>query len=450
MSMPPQNLKRACSRVEEKLGRTLPFKLRGVTINSVLIEAAINVLHDSPEKTLPQNCRNDIRIRTPDGLDRRIKEYLNTDLRTANIISDVLAEAGIVEVIGVANPATGRHVKGTRLLDEWSWGKTAGNNTAAISTSIEHPKQVCAQGPKLAPKTGLDKLGRDEYLNIPDVIKFVNWLDGRLDTPGAFEHRYYLVKARREWQCSCLYEAYENYWWPYKMACPVQGKQVSGAGSHDSIKYLNLLARVLRSSIETNDVDLAQQSALAMLTWGGVLNRNRERIITMGDGICGYFRGVKERLNLSKTRLGTHDGITMNSGFTKLYFLLVDDFIMYDGRVGAALGLLGRLYAEENGLKRIPQAIEFSFGSGKVSPGQLQTVNRRNPSQGKYRLPAFSGHPNRQLNDNIKASWLLYSLADKTASRFALLPRGPLLNEQVTAIQSALFMIGYHVHYDGK
>lgn len=249
MSMPPQNLKRACSRVEEKLGRTLPFKLRGVTINSVLIEAAINVLHDSPEKTLPQNCRNDIRIRTPDGLDRRIKEYLNTDLRTANIISDVLAEAGIAEVIAVVNPATGRDVKGTRLLEEWRWGKAA-HNTAAISTSIEHPKQVCAQGPKLAPKTELDNLGRDEYLNIPDVIKFVNWLEGRLDTPGAFEHRYYLVKARREWQCSCLYEAYENYWWPYKMVCPVQGKQVSGDGSHDSIKYLNMLARVLRFSIE--------------------------------------------------------------------------------------------------------------------------------------------------------------------------------------------------------
>lgn len=53
--------------------------LRGITINRVLIEAAINVLYDNPGKTLPQNCRNDISIRTPDGLDRRIKEYLYTD-----------------------------------------------------------------------------------------------------------------------------------------------------------------------------------------------------------------------------------------------------------------------------------------------------------------------------------------------------------------------------------
>jgi hypothetical protein len=123
VSIPPQLLSRACRAVEKKLDRSLPFKVRGITINRALIEAAINVLNDSPEKTLPQNCRNNIRSRTPDGMDRRIKEYLNTDLRTANIISDVLANAEIVEVITVFNPKTGRRIKGTRLFESWSWGK---------------------------------------------------------------------------------------------------------------------------------------------------------------------------------------------------------------------------------------------------------------------------------------------------------------------------------------
>jgi hypothetical protein len=153
---------------------------------------------------------------------------------------------------------------------------------------------------------------------------------------------------------------------------------------------------------------------------------------------------VFESLNLSDTHLGNHEGI-INSGFTKLYALLIDNFIMYDGRVGAALGLLGRLYAEEMGLEKIPQAIEFSFGSGKVSVGKQLAGNRRNPSKGRYKLSEFSGNHYRHINDNIKASWLLKALADKTTSRFALLPQGPLLNERLTAIQSALFMIGYDV-----
>ena len=293
-------------------------------------------------------------------------------------------------------------------------------------------------------KTSLNQYARDEYLNIPAVIHFRDWLEDRLDAPEGFKHQYYLVKAGRNWQCRSLYEAYQNYWWPYKMLCPVQKKEVFGTGSEDTFVYLHFLAGAFRSSLDTNDVDLAYKSALAMLRWGGVLHRNRECLDSMGSGLCDYFRKAKEHLTLSKVRLGSHDEIWMNSGFTKLYFLLVDNFIMYDGRVGAALGLLGRIYAEEAGLEKIPPSFEFSYGSGKELNKQKKR-NRRDPGRGKYRLPLFNGRQNRHCNDNIKASWLLKSLADRTSSRFARIPQGPLLNERLTAIQSALFMIGYDV-----
>jgi hypothetical protein len=121
MRIPLQLLNQACKAVEKEFGDSLPFKLRGIEINRSLIEAAMSVLNAAPRKTLPQNSLNDIRSRTPDGMDRRIKEYLDTNLRTANIISDVLAEADIVKDVTVINPATGRNVKGTRLLKEWCW-----------------------------------------------------------------------------------------------------------------------------------------------------------------------------------------------------------------------------------------------------------------------------------------------------------------------------------------
>lgn len=54
-------------------------------------------------------------------LDRNIKEILDTDLRTANIISDILQEVGVVEVLAVINPTTGRKIKGTKLLPKWQW-----------------------------------------------------------------------------------------------------------------------------------------------------------------------------------------------------------------------------------------------------------------------------------------------------------------------------------------
>lgn len=118
--MPPDLFERACQAVGQRLN-TIPFKYRGITIDRRRIQVALEILNAQPTRTLAQNCRNDIRDRTPDGLDRRMQERLNTDLRMANIISDVLSQAAVVEIVEVANPETGRMVKGSRLLPQWCW-----------------------------------------------------------------------------------------------------------------------------------------------------------------------------------------------------------------------------------------------------------------------------------------------------------------------------------------
>jgi hypothetical protein len=286
---------------------------------------------------------------------------------------------------------------------------------------------------------------RSDYLSDINTRNFIDWLEFKVDSPASLRHEYYLKKKKQNWNSHCLYDAYEKYLWSYNKYCPAMGKQVSGSRFNESFKYMTELAEMFRASVRDDKVELAHNCALAMLGWGGVLPNNRERIKNMGGNVCNYFKQVQKRLNMSDVRLGNHDDIIINSGFTKLYFLLVDDLIMYDGRVGAALGLLGRMYAEEKCFEKIPEAIEFSFGSGKTSGNGQQGKNRRNPSKGRYWLPEFTGKPYRHLNDNIKASWLLKELADRTSSRFAQLPQNPPLNERLTAIQSALFMIGYDV-----
>jgi len=92
-----------------------------ITITLNLIKATVEILNKEDNKTLPQLTLNATRSMQADGLDRRIKETINSDLRTANIISDILQDAGIVEVLDVVNPETGRTVKGTRLNDAWTW-----------------------------------------------------------------------------------------------------------------------------------------------------------------------------------------------------------------------------------------------------------------------------------------------------------------------------------------
>ncbi|OCA85921.1 hypothetical protein A8F94_13815 [Bacillus sp. FJAT-27225] len=116
-TIPDELLQKAISR----LGVQLPFKCRGIKISKELIKATIEILNDAPDRMLPQHARNLIRAHTPDGLDLRIKNTMNSDTRTANIISDILASAGIVEVLTIKNKKTGRNIKATRLLSEWTY-----------------------------------------------------------------------------------------------------------------------------------------------------------------------------------------------------------------------------------------------------------------------------------------------------------------------------------------
>lgn len=119
-NIPTELLSRIINNVELNY-EVMPFKLRGIVISKDLIKVAIQILNSEAAKSLPQNARNASIGNTPDGLDKRIKEILNKDQRTANILSDVLKEAGIVEVIKVENQISGRIVKGTRLMPEWCW-----------------------------------------------------------------------------------------------------------------------------------------------------------------------------------------------------------------------------------------------------------------------------------------------------------------------------------------
>ena len=118
--IPFSMLEEACLAVCKVAGN-IPFKIRGIMITRDLIKATMELLNEEVDKTLPQNCRNDIEERTPHGLDKRIKIALNSNLRTANIISDVLEQASIVSIVGVLNPKTSRYIKGTKLNDRWCW-----------------------------------------------------------------------------------------------------------------------------------------------------------------------------------------------------------------------------------------------------------------------------------------------------------------------------------------
>lgn len=279
-------------------------------------------------------------------------------------------------------------------------------------------------------------MNKKEFLSSESVKSFIGWVEPRLDTPGSFRHGYWIKRFRTNWGCDSLYSAYEGYNWPFKARLP-EGTSVSGLTFRDSYDFLGRLSEGLRQSIASNDPDLCREHCLAILKWGGVSRGNAGRIAELGDGIIHYFNYVKSTLNLDSFNTKSCGNITMNSGFSKIYALLVDGLIIYDGRVGAALGLLTRQFCEDNRLISVPEELLFGYGPGREV--QASSVNRRNPGSQVYKFPNITGNPRRHLQHNIRASWLLQEILNSTNSKFNQLDNG------IDALQAALFMVGYDV-----
>ncbi len=288
---------------------------------------------------------------------------------------------------------------------------------------------------------GLELMNQDTYINSSPVNAFLQWMEQRMDTPGSFRHAYLLKKQHKPWSCDSLFDAYQEYYWPYIVHDQKTEKKIHRSSFGETMEDLFSLSQVLKASLHDLDQSACKDCCLEILRWGGVLNYNRQKIEGFGDELCQYLIFVQKWLREDKElEHYHHPDILMNAGFTKIYALLVEDFIIYDGRVGAAVGSLVRRFCEEKQLETVPAELKFAWGQGRVTAGG-SSVDRRNPSRGKYVFPAFSGNRKRHLESNLMANWLLGEMVRRTGSRFKLLEE----DRRLWALQSALFMIGYDV-----
>ena len=230
-------------------------------------------------------------------------------------------------------------------------------------------------------------LNRSQYLADPSVREFLEWVSPRLSQDGTFVHQYAPARGA-PWGCRSLFDAYQRYEWPFSVTFP--GEAVTkGRTLDENTVVLERLAKLLRSSLAVADDEAFYEGAVTTLRWGGVFPRNGTRLLQLGDQIVGEFAAASSQLEPTRADTERIDDVhLMNAGFTKIYSLLLDDFPIYDGRVGAALGYLVRMYCEEGALATPPGALRFAWGVAKGSaPGTAK--KNRNPSSGTIRFPAL-------------------------------------------------------------
>lgn len=314
---------------------------------------------------------------------------------------------------------------------------------------------------KYAPHTRLyfkreeTSMNQSEYLNLPEVKGFVEWLSVILnsDLPESFVHSYDIEsrgrsKSSTQWKCKSIYHAFQQYEWRFSYEDCYTGKTMKGSSYSESEAALNDLEKKLKDAVDDGDNDACFKVCVMILKWGGVLGSenkgNKKKLIEMREYLADYLKKARDYFNGKCTlspryQLDLDRGrtnVVMNAGFTKIYSLLCNDFIIYDGRVGAALGRLVVDYCNSlssKNFKEVPKGLNFYYGNAKN-----KKVNR-NPSVDGYKFKMLSSSSPVHIRNNLKANWIVGALRLENSNGFS--------EQKVPSrsFESALFMIGYRM-----
>jgi hypothetical protein len=272
---------------------------------------------------------------------------------------------------------------------------------------------------------------RHEYLARPQVSAFISWLAARLDTQDSFVHSFHMRKADSWWKCDSLFSAFQRYEWKFSVLDPFSGRLLSGKSFAETADALSLIGLRIRDAISHGDHDLALAGCQAVLKWGGI--RKGRYLERLGEKLIPVLKTRVRMLADPEMDLNFLPSIDMNSGWTKIYSLLVEDFAMYDSRVSAALCMLVGLFAHEGGLLSLPNELRFCQLPHRA------TVDRSPPYfRDQFPKARFGGC--QHLCSNIMANWVLATTVRSRPSRFSALQSS---GRDSWALQSALFMIGY-------
>ncbi|RQR34829.1 hypothetical protein [Burkholderia sp. Bp9142] len=304
-------------------------------------------------------------------------------------------------------------------------------------------------------------LNRKDYLNDEHVRGFIAWLSHVIsgtksinftvgfatnqlppDFKQRFPHGYgdrrpssatpvYVVHART------LEDLFSMYWWK-KEGFDINKARLDEVSAAIAISMAGEEGEAARS--------LAEHACQHVMEWGFGKDRraykaNMAWANRQGTALVSVLREGREALTCDCPNIDVFamtGGPRMNAGWTKYYALAVTGHIIYDGRVGAALGFLVRRYIEtlpeSMQPERVPDRLGFLWGDGDGGG------KSRNPSAGRYQFgKLYGGHYGSKAwaRVNVQANWVLTEALLTAKAHWCSGSDG------LRRLEAALFMLGY-------
>ena len=280
------------------------------------------------------------------------------------------------------------------------------------------------------------EVNKEDFLKddkVKEFIKFIaaKWESG-LDFEVGIKHKG--KKAIYKYTTN-LKEVFETYSWQYSINTELEipyGIEKTGFTLMDSEKVLDFSKSKLlvNGKINPNLIDLKDATEIT-LKWGGVFTKgNKNKVTDISYDLKKDYEEVLKKwkeINDNNSVFSPKDNLefTSNAGFTKIYSLLLSDFVIYDSRVSVALAYLIEICFGE----AIPEILRIYIPDSQVADKTKRQVNTAFKST--YQKDS------KHFYSNVISSILLKQTLK-------------LINENDTSVklrdlEAALFMIGYDI-----
>ena len=246
---------------------------------------------------------------------------------------------------------------------------------------------------------------------------------------GIYEGFEEFLETDRKLTFNSLEDAYKRYWWNKK-------------NYKENKKILDELKNKIKAFHNKKDKDPDQCYELIkeVFKWGGVWHVNKKGVskVENKDHLIKLEDAIKE-MNSQNPDLDVFDKerSRMNAGYTKYYSLACKDVIIYDGRVGAALGLIARKFCEDRNKNKVPSELNFRWG-----PARNSELNR-DPSESNYKFIKFNANDRKHAESNIRANWIIVEALERAKSEKPDITWASDKEIDIRMIEAALFTIGY-------
>jgi hypothetical protein len=286
---------------------------------------------------------------------------------------------------------------------------------------------------------------KEQYLQ-GDVVKFCVWLSQCLLGQGI---DFSIPGHDRAY--ATLYDALTAYAWPSRRSTGMTNRDgapfeypavhtlVAWSNLEENQNVLNVIQQALRESFSS---DPAQGQKLAgavaaTLHWGGVYRRTKHggNKPWLAENHVALFTILQAVVNdhAKGEDFSVVESLRFNAGMTKVYSLLLNDFIIYDSRVAASLAWLALTWwttSERKPQNELPKTLRFL-----CLPGNGKASGHRNPHPALFKTSA--AQPYKHYQWNIRANWLLQCAQALAGERSQF--------KSLREIEAALFQMGDRV-----